>query len=226
MPYLVYWFDTSLQQGTPHVTLEESGAIMSYEFGERLNYDQVPKEITKKLMAHGEAQLSAEERVICQALVALDNARVSGAPPMAVQVSSFLVAAACDRYIALPLIHSYSFVFMLLPQPDDALYKVVRASELSLPTPNTLQKKTETAADALIEMMGPQEQQQQSQSKSQPQKESKSQSNKPMPTVGDRVKVYWEYLETYFYGFVDTVRGDFYFIIYDDEEVSFVAIRR
>jgi len=180
MPYLAYWFDTSLQQGAPHVTLEPSGSIMSYEFGERLNYDQVPKELTKKLMAHGEQQLTAEERVICKSLVDLENARVSSGPPMAVQ-------------------------------PDDALYKVVRASELLLPTPNSLKKKTETAANTLIEMMGQQQQQQQ-------------QTNKPMPCVGDRVKVYWELLEVFFYGFVNKVRGDFFHVVYDDEETQWLPL--
>jgi len=107
-------------------------------------------------------------------------------------------------------------------QPDYVLYKLVRTDETAntissstttttptdmLPTPNTQQKK-ETAANALIEMLGPQQPQQ-----------------KPgMPQIGERVKILWPSLDTYFYGTVEKTRGDFYFIFYDDDETQWLPL--
>jgi len=200
MPYLVYWFDASspLQKGAAAaaaaahscttMTLEPRDSIVSYERGEQLQYDQVPKEIVKKLMAH--ASLTASERVLCDALTALENARVSGAPPVAVMVP-----------------------------PEDKLYQIVSARELLLlqttsdnNNNNSVHKPTEVAAS--------------SSTSNGVERRDQPPPQPGMPKIGDRVKVYFAggTDDVFHHGCVQEVRGDFYFLIYDDEETQWLPL--
>ena len=190
MPYLVYWFDKSLETGVPFVTLEPTSSIISYEFGEKMNYDQVPKDIGKKLARKQE--LTRSEQVLCNALVAMDAARES-------QTLSWQVP------------------------PDDVLYQIVRADKkgMSTPTPVLSRQKQNLAADVLMSMLGPP----QTPSTESLSPERPLEPQPEMPHVGDRVKVWWETMDTYFYGFVDEIRGDdFFLVIYDDKELQWLPL--
>jgi len=179
MPYLVYWFDASLAADTPKITLEPRDSILSYEQGEIQGYDTLPKHITKK-MAKKET-LTKEEQLLCDALGAMEIANDSGAAAVAV------------------------------PPPDHVLYKVVCTSEPQpppkFPTPRSMEKKKQTAANALLEM-----------------NRAHDEEEKGLPQLGDRVRVFWEGENEWYYGTIDQVRQSFYFIHYDDEEEQWLPL--
>lgn len=83
MPYLIYWFEDSLRYESPHITLEPSASVLSFELGERLSYDRIPKDIEKKIRT--KQALTAHEKLVCDALDAFDAARESGSPPVNMQ---------------------------------------------------------------------------------------------------------------------------------------------
>ena len=190
MPYLVYWFDKSLETGVPCVTLEPSSSIMSYEFGEKLNYDQVPKEISKKLLGRTQ-ELTRSEQILCNALVALEAARESR-------------ALSCE----------------VVP-PDDVLYQIVRADDKGASPRTPASQKQKMATDALLQVLGPPH----TPSSENLSPERTHQQKPGMPQVGDRVKVWWESMDMFYYGYVDDIRGgEFYFIVYDDEETQWLPL--
>lgn len=47
---------------------------------------------------------------------------------------------------------------------------------------------------------------------------------KVMPMVGQRLKVLWETVSSYYYGVVKCIRGDFYFLVYDDNETQWLPL--
>jgi len=166
MPYLVYWFEQSLLYASPHVTLEPCASVWSFEDGEKLSYDRIPRDIEKKMLTN--QALTADEKLVCKAFSALDAARKSGSPAVIVQ-------------------------------PDEEVYKVIRA-----PT-STAGVQTESTTNASTE---------------QPRLPPKQ---KNMPVVGQRIKVMWDQ-SLFYYGVVKSVRDDFYFIVYDDEETQWLPL--
>lgn len=190
MPYLVYWFDKSLETGVPCVTLVPSSSIMSYEFGEKLDYDQVPKEISKKLLGRTQ-ELTRSEQILCDALVAMEAARESGA-----------------------------LSWEVVP-PDDVLYQIVRADDKGASPRTPASQKQKMAAHALLQVLRPPE----TPSSENLSPERPQQQQPGMPQVGDRVKIWWESMDMFYYGYVDDIRGgDFYFIVYDDEETQWLPL--
>ena len=181
MPYLVYWFDASLAADTPKITLEPRDSILSYEQGEAQGYDTLPKPITKK-MAKKET-LTKEEQLLCDALGAMEIANDSGAAAVAV------------------------------PPPDHVLYKVVlcepsQPQPPEFPTPRSMEKKKQTAANALLEMGAAQH----------------DEAAEGLPQLGDRVRVFWEGENEWYYGTVEQIRQSFYFIHYDDDEDQWLPL--
>lgn len=91
-------------------------------------------------------------------------------------------------------------------QQENELYKIVSASEMLPPTSASPQKTAEKAPIDMETQGG------------QPQPQS------GMPEIGARLKVFWESLDTFFSGYVDNVRGGFYFIVYDDDETQWLPL--
>jgi len=88
MPYLVYWFDLSLQSGVPHITLEPCGSLISSEFGEKLGLDRVPKDMEIKFLRMDDRRMedrTSEEKLVCDTLNAYEKAKKSRSPPMIIQ---------------------------------------------------------------------------------------------------------------------------------------------
>ena len=184
MPFLVYWFDKSIETGVPYVTMVPNSSILSYEFGEKLYYDQCPKSIARKLI-RGEP-LTDSEKIICDAIVAMDGARESRARPVEVQ-------------------------------PDDALYKTVRAQN----TITTNVTTNVTTTDASMQMVVGLQPKEQPSLQLSPEHEHEPPG---MPKVGDRVKVWWQSEKSYYYGCIVDARQSFYFIVYDDEETQWLPL--
>ena len=78
MPYLLYWFDASLSENKPHITLEPRDNFVSYEDGQAAGYGDIPRHIQTKLLWNEER--TKEEQIVLDSLRFMDRAKKSGAP--------------------------------------------------------------------------------------------------------------------------------------------------
>ena len=78
MLYLLYWFDTSLSEKKPHITLEPCDSFVSYEDGQEAGYGDIPRPIQNKILWNEER--TAEEQIVMDSLRLMERAKKSGVP--------------------------------------------------------------------------------------------------------------------------------------------------
>lgn len=78
MPYLLYWFDTSLSAKEPWITLEPYDCFLSYEEGRATGLGDIPKALQNKILFNEER--TSEDENILDSLQLLENAKSSGEP--------------------------------------------------------------------------------------------------------------------------------------------------
>jgi len=78
MSYLLYWFNASLSEKKPHITLEPCDSFVSYEDGQEAGYGDIPRPIQNKILWNEDR--TDEEQIVMDSLRLMERAKKSGAP--------------------------------------------------------------------------------------------------------------------------------------------------
>jgi hypothetical protein len=207
MPYLLYWFDSSSSDPYDCVSLEPCSDFLSFAEGEEAGLDQIPKDIQQKII-FGQERSEVDQRVM----------NGLGKMQMAIQAGSPLPFTVAPDHDVIAMVRTTT-ASSTAPTPKKEriettstaasappVEKRTTTTSSTLPTPKKERiETTSTAAsiDALMETNAP---------------------SKGLPSVGDRVSIWWEGMKQYYDGYVTCVRQDFYHILYDDSEAEWIPL--